>query len=378
MPVTLSSPAVWVDHQELFDQTAAVLEKARRIGVDTESNSLHAYREQVCLIQFSDDQADFLIDPLSGIDLSKLGILFADPSIEKIFHASEYDILCLKRDFGFEFAHLFDTMQAARILGMEKLGLSSLLFDLFAIDQGKSFQKADWGRRPMDDEMRHYARLDTHYLPKLRDTLAERLAQKNLTALAEEDFRRLCQVNPNQHQAPLYAQVSGYHRLEPQTLAVLNSLCRWRDGAAKKLNRPHFKVVGNSALLALSQTQPKNAYELRQVKELPARVADRYEKDLLDAVRTGLVSAPIHPEKRRRPSQAYIDRLEALHDWRKSAGKMMGVPSDIVLPRDILEEIAGSHPRSLDALQPVMTDVPWRFAHFGHDIIKTIEKGTSS
>ena len=93
------------------------------LAVDTESNSLYAYKERVCLIQFSTPQDDFLVDPLALDDLSPLESLFAAPNIEKIFHAAEYDLITLKRDYKYEFENLFDTMLAARILGWEEIGL---------------------------------------------------------------------------------------------------------------------------------------------------------------------------------------------------------------------------------------------------------------
>jgi ribonuclease D len=354
------------------------LKECRHLGVDTESNSLHAYQEQVCLIQFTDHQTDYLIDAMAPLDLSGLSSIFSDEKIEKIFHAAEYDILCLKRDYGFEFSHLFDTMQAARILGMEKLGLSGLLTDLLDIDQGKSFQKADWGKRPVPEEMRQYARLDTHYLLSLRNILADKLKQKNLMDLAREDFQRLCLVEHTQRDAPLYTQVGGYQLLDPQSLAVLEELCQFRDRRAQKLNRPHFKVIGNNALLAAAQALPHSIQELKKIEEVSPKILDRYQKEILDAVKKGLANPPIQLEKHRRPSQSYIDRLQNLQNWRKEAGKKMGVLSDIVLPRDILEEIAARNPRDLRELEAIMVDVPWRFAHFRRDIIKVIEKVKAS
>ena len=374
MSVTHSTQAIWVGDQKTFDKTLGDLRNAKQIGVDTESNSLHAYAEQVCLIQFTTVKTDYLVDPLAGFDLSPLHTVFSDSTTEKIFHAAEYDIMCLKRDFGFDFANLFDTMQAARVLGVEKLGLSNLLADLFGIDQEKSFQKANWGKRPLDEEMRAYAQLDTHYLLRLRESLAERLMQKQRMELAEEDFRRLCYVEPNHRNTLLYTQVSGYHLLKPQALRVLDELCKFRDKAAKKMNRPLFKVIGNSALLAVAQAQPKNAWDLKETKGLSPRIAERYTKDLLVAVERGNAQPPIDLEKPRRPSQAYIDRLDMLHEWRKKTAKKIGVQSDIVLPRDILEEIAANKPRDLKELEPIMYDIPWRYQHFGRDIIKTIKK----
>ncbi len=114
--------------------------------MDTESNSLHAYRERVCLLQFSTAQRDYVLDPLAVADLAALGSILQDARIEKVFHAAEYDILCLRRDYGFDFANIFDTMQAGRILGRKLAGLDRLLEDKLGLTVSKRFQKADWAR----------------------------------------------------------------------------------------------------------------------------------------------------------------------------------------------------------------------------------------
>ena len=115
---------IWVDTPQKFAEAMAEFKDQPALAVDTESNSLYVYREQVCLIQISTPAKDFLIDPLSLPDLSSLGPLFSNPNQEKIFHASEYDFICLKRDFQFTFSALFDTMVAARILGVAQFGLA--------------------------------------------------------------------------------------------------------------------------------------------------------------------------------------------------------------------------------------------------------------
>ncbi len=183
MESVLESAVIWVDQDTALAETLQTLKQEEQVAVDTESNSLYAYQEQVCLIQITAGSEDYVLDGLADMDLPALGAVFANESIEKIFHAAEYDILCLKRDFGYTFNNLFDTMQAARILGIEKLGLSNLLEDLFGVDQGKSFQKANWGKRPLTDEMLYYARMDTHYLLRLRDHLYRNLEEKNLLEL---------------------------------------------------------------------------------------------------------------------------------------------------------------------------------------------------
>ena len=107
---------VWIDTPARLKQIVTAFAKRFNFWPLTPNRiGLHAYREQVCLIQISDGQNDYLIDPLAIKDLAPLGPIFADPAIEKVFHACEYDILCLKRDFGFQFANIFDTMIASRI-----------------------------------------------------------------------------------------------------------------------------------------------------------------------------------------------------------------------------------------------------------------------
>ncbi len=152
----LSSP-VWVDSVPALERMVVDLQKYPMLGVDTESNSLHAYQERVCLIQFSTHSTDYLLDPFPFENLDLLAPLFANPSIEKIFHAAEYDVICLKRDYGFTFTNLFDTMLAARILGMQAVGLASILEAEFGISVDKKYQRANWGKRPIAQALREYA-----------------------------------------------------------------------------------------------------------------------------------------------------------------------------------------------------------------------------
>jgi len=370
-----SKAAIWIDNQGALENALPALSAGPYLAVDTESNSLYAYQEQVCLIQCSTEVNDYLIDGMAGLDLSALGVIFADDRVQKIFHAAEYDIICLRRDYGFSFVNLFDTMQAARILGFQQLGLSAMLEGQFRLQPVKSFQKANWGKRPLSDEMKKYARVDTHYLITLRERLALQLEKNGLMALADEDFQRLCASENNQHDLSSYTQIRGYHKLSPRELAVLDALCDYRDQKAKQLDRPHFKVIGSRALLSIAQAVPENTAELGRVKDLSPRLANRFGKALLAAVQKGKKAPPIFPEKHTRPSNAYIKRIDTLKDWRKKKGSQMGVQSDIVLPRDILEEIAGRNPHTMEDLKDLMADVPWRYNHFGQHILDVISKG---
>jgi len=158
-----------IEQDSDLPEIASWLGSCKRIAVDTESNSLYAYFEKVCLVQFSAGGRHVLLDPILLESLEPLRQVFADPAIEKIFHAGEYDILSMKRDFNFDFANIFDTMIAAKILGRKEIGLCTLLESEFGITLNKKYQKANWGKRPINEEMIRYGAGDTMYLHRLRD-----------------------------------------------------------------------------------------------------------------------------------------------------------------------------------------------------------------
>ena len=354
---------------------ARILSDQPILAVDTESNSLFAYHEQVCLIQFSTRDADYLVDPLALADLSLLKPIFADRHIHKVFHAAEYDLLCMKRDFGFVFTNLFDTMLAARILGRKEVGLGSILETDFNLQVDKRHQRANWGQRPLPDYLLDYARQDTHYLIPLQQMFERQLDEKGLLPLAREDFNRLCRVeaNPENGKTDCW-RVNGVHQLSPQQIAVLQELCLYRDEVARIRNRPLFKVISDSTLVAIAGTCPRNENELKALPGMTHHQLNRHAKALLQAVQRGLKAKPIHPPRNIRPDDRYLARVEALKQWRKQKARELEVESDIVLPRDLLHQLASRNPLEPKALAVCLSDVPWRRGRYGDEILKVLGK----
>ena len=291
MTSDLLSLPVLIDKADQFAALAQDLGRQTRIAVDTESNSLHAYHEQVCLIQFSTEETDYVLDPLALDDLQPLGPIFSNPSIEKIFHASEYDIICLRRDYGFSFAHIFDTMQAGRILGRKQAGLDRLLDEKFGVKMNKRFQKADWAMRPLTRDLLMYARLDTHYLIPLRDMLQAELEAQDLWQLAQEDFELATHVNGSRSRAevPAWTCFGSHRELTPRDLTVLNELLVWREHVAAQLDRPPFKVLDDERLVELVKAKPTTMEELAAAG-LSSRQAEMWGAPLLEAIARGLQS----------------------------------------------------------------------------------------
>jgi ribonuclease D len=362
-----------------LNRLANVLRGESIVAVDTESNSLFAYRERVCLIQFSTLQDDYLVDPLALDDLSVLGPVFAEKRIEKVFHAAEYDLLCLNRDFGFECTNLFDTMLAARILGRNEIGLGSMLGAEFGVALDKRHQRANWGERPLPSRLLEYARMDTHYLIPLRQLLKAELVEHNLLPLAQEDFKHICNIpaDNNGRTAPENRtadcwRVSGAHDLSPQRAAVLQELCHYRDQTAQAMDRPLFKVINDQTLLAIAAELPQNLDDLRNLPGMSPMQIRRHGHQLLRAVNRGLSSSPIYPPRTPRPDERYLARLDSLRNWRKEKARQLRTTSDVVLPRDLMFSLAESGPLSKAELARALDDFPWRLEHFGAEILNAI------
>ncbi len=372
MSELLPSP-VWVNSKELLQQMISDLAAQSRVAVDTESNSLHAFREQVCLLQFSSSTTDYLVDPLVLSDLSALAPIFANPNIEKIFHAAEYDLICLRRDFGFKFSNLFDTMQAARTIGYPAVGLDRLLGEKFGIQVDKRHQKANWAMRPLTQEQIHYARLDTHYLFDLRDILEKELIEKGRLQFALEDFSRACatdELKPKTN-GESWERFAGRKDLSLRELTVLSFLCKWRDKEAEKLNRPPYKVVMDDVFIALAKNPPMQKVDLSGVG-LSEKQIKLWGDALLSAIRRG-EQAPLVSRRQIEPkNDAVLRRLEKLKLWRKNLGLEMMVESDIILPKPYLSMLAENPPKSLEELAELMKETPTRLEKFGPQIFKVL------
>jgi ribonuclease D len=368
-----------IDHLAGLKDLAKRLRSASRVAIDTESNSLFAYQERVCLIQLSTDEEDFLIDPLAfdkPADLNPLGELTAAPSIEKVFHAAEYDVMCLRRDFGFEFANLFDTMIAARVLGWEQIGLGHLLESYFGVKTSKRHQRANWGRRPLPKDMLRYAQMDTHYLLPIRDDIHDLLESGGHLEEARELFDEVCTArwNGQGFDPEGFWQINGTHELSPKQLAILQELYLFRDKQARRRNLPPFKVMGDKTLVSLAEAVPTSTSEMNYLPGMNERQVRRYGTGILKAVRRGLQAAPPKRSRQQKhhPSEVVKQRYEALHQWRKERAAQRGVPSDIIVSREALWEVAHVAPRNWEQFRKLRKLGPWRMKTYGDEILAVL------
>lgn len=370
----MSSPK-WIDKPDKLDRLINTLAMEPVIAVDTEADSLYSYFEKVCLIQFSIPDTDYLVDPLA-VDVSGLASIFANSSIQKIFHAAEYDLLSLKRDYDFSFANLFDTMLAARILGWTRYGLATLLKEHFGVKLDKRFQRYNWGQRPLSKKALNYAHLDTHYLIPLREIQLNELKKQNRFREATEAFERATDVHPTPKlfNPDDFWRIKGSKELTPQEQAILRELFILRDKIARRLDLPLFKVINDAALVELAKSQPNNRNILQQIKGVGGKLVRHNGTAILKAIEKGRATAPpAYPSYNYRPDDYALARYEVLRQWRNNLAANRGVEPDVIINNHTLMEIARRNPKTLDTLAKMDVLGDWQCETYGESLMEVLK-----
>jgi ribonuclease D len=354
------------------------------LAFDLEADSLHHYREKVCLMQVATESAAYLIDPLALTDISPLGTLFANRGIRKVFHGADYDIRSMRRDFGLEVNNLFDTMVACQFLGEKEVGLAAVLKKRFGVELDKRYQKADWSRRPLQPGMIEYALADTSLLVALYRQLRKELVEKDRLSWVEEESELISKVSATErNNEPLFRRFKGADKLDYRTLAVLEELLRFRDGRARAADRPPFKIMSNESLLALATKKPAKQQDLGGIPGLSAKLVDRYGNDILRAVGKGMEipagKLPSFPKKvRQKPEKQKVELLKRLKTWRDGKAAEVGIAPGLLAANALLEALSEREPAGLEERELMPPLKKWQLSRFGPEIVRIIRECAGS
>jgi ribonuclease D len=356
-----------------------------RIALDTEAASFHRYVDRVYLIQVSSDRETAIVDPLAVTDLTPLADCLASAGIEVVLHDADYDLRILDRDYGIRVRHVFDTRLAAQLAGEPSVGLGALLEKYCGVTIDKKFQRADWSRRPLPDDMIAYAADDTRYLPTLRDILERRLLEMGRLEWAREEFGRLEGIRWSRGSTDneeAYLRLKGAKALRGRRArGVLRAVHGWREDTARALDRAPFRVVDNMVLLNVAKAAPTTIEALQQQARVPASIARRYGKSLLDAVREALAlpesELPVIERTRRPPPDpAYDAGLERLKQLRNRRAEELGMDSGLLCPNGTLQALSRASPNTARDLDAIGELRKWQRDVFGDDALLAALHGT--
>ena len=325
-----------------------------RCAVDTEADSLHSYREKLCLVQVAWLDRLVLIDPLSpGLSPIVLTEFFGTMNgCELWFHGADFDMTLLLRTYGQLPARILDTQLAARLVGEEKFGLADLILRYFGIPLSKSAQKADWGKRPLAEKMLRYAYDDVRYLLLLADRLSERLRELGRWSWFEE----WCAVSrrnvlQRKERPPEEAwRITGWGKLERRALCFLRAIWEWRDEEAERADCPPFRVIPNPLMLHLAERAASGG-TVRGAKGLNGAQSERLRRAVEFASKTPSEQWParrIHRDGERLEFDPEV--YQRLRDVRDAAARRCGIDPTVIATRGTLEALAMNRSRGEELL----------------------------
>ncbi|MBW3534092.1 MAG: HRDC domain-containing protein [Gemmatimonadetes bacterium] len=372
---------VLIDGPDDADELRHSLSTSWRIALDCEAAGFHRYSDRLSLVQLSSTDRTFIIDPLA-FDISDLlkGPL-EDPEVEIVMHGADFDLRLLDRDLGIHLSGLFDTQVAAALLGESSLGLAALLEKHLGVSLAKKYQRADWARRPLPEEMLDYAASDTRHLHELAAILRRELEARGRLHWALEESRALEDVRweSSDGEDPV-VKVKGARELALREVAALREALAWRDEIARDRDRAPFRVAGDPALVAAARQRPRSVSELSGIKGMNPRLARDVGEDLVDRLTrvASLPEASLEPYPRRdrngpgRPPPEVEELAERLKSARNQRADDLGIDRGSLVPNAMLLEIARVKPRDEDALRTIPGVRNWQVEAMGGALLAVL------
>ncbi len=364
-------PPVPHEHVDVLDSRDGYLDAVAKLAaghgpfaVDAERASGFRYSQRAYLVQvYRRGSGAFLFDPpaigdaLGHRALGELAEVMAGE--EWILHAASQDLACL-REIGLDPEVIFDTELGARLAGLPRVGLGTVVEDLLGIHLAKEHSAADWSTRPLPQSWLVYAALDVELLPDLRDAIAKLLDDAGKHDIAAQEFAAVLRREPVSRQEP-WRRLSGIHALrQPRNLAVARELWTTRDDYAREIDSAPGRLVPDASLLAAARAMPTTKRDLAAMKDFNGRASRSQLDRWWAAIERGLatpdlpVSRP--PGDGMPPPRVWADknpeadrRLKRARAAVVTRAGELDIPVENVLTPETLRRVAWAPPAEISA-----------------------------
>ncbi|HEV7949886.1 MAG TPA: HRDC domain-containing protein [Glaciihabitans sp.] len=349
MPVTVIDT-----REEYLNAVAEIAAGHGPIAIDAERASGFRYSQRAYLIQiFRRGAGTFLFDPPAIGSFSELNEAIADE--EWILHAASQDLTCL-REVGLEPSRLFDTELGARLVGLPRVGLGTVVEELLGIHLAKEHSAADWSTRPLPQTWLVYAALDVELLVDVREIMGRMIDEAGKTDLVAQEFAAVLTRDLTPVREQPWRRLSGLHTVRgPRNLAVARELWQARDAFAREIDTAPGRLVPDSALVAAAKMLPATKRDLIGMKDFTGRASRSQVDRWWDAIQAGLVTedlpVPRPPGDTIPPPRVWSDknpdadkRLKAARAAVTELSTELVIPVENLLTPELLRRLAWNPP----------------------------------
>lgn len=366
-----------ISTQEGLKKLTDKLREEEAIALDTEFHGERRYWPDLFLIQIAGRDGPIAIDPLEIEDLSPLGRLFESKTPVKVIHSARNDIDVLMHHLNIEFSSVFDTQLAAAFLGHPR---QTALFKLIKAECNiypkKGHTLSDWSLRPLANDQIEYALDDVRYLLEIYRNQVKRLNEMGRYSWYCEEAKTLTDpATYNSSINKLFRKVKSKSKIRSNRLHILWALIKWREDAAKQVNKPRNFVVKDYILGAITTMAPKNKRSLARLRGISSgfisKWGDEIIKAISDADKIPDSEIPSIPSHHSQPGVSA--RMDILRIFLKQESCRLNISPELLLSKDLINALAKNPPDTGEELYSLRELSGWRKEALGDGLISLLK-----
>jgi len=339
--------------------------------LDTEFVRRSTFYPILALVQFSDNQENWLVDAPQIMDWEPLIQQMHTKTV--VMHSASEDLEVFRNSMDSLPSNLFDTQVAAAFVGLgSALSYAALVEKLLGITLEKSQTQSDWLRRPLSKAQITYAREDVLYLEQIYDILRKMLVDQGkepwMQAFAEQVLLDAADlIDPDM----AYMKVKGAGSLKEDQVKLLAPLAAWRERKARELNKPKNWLIRDAEMVKAARFIPSSRGDLDDKLGMSHESIRRYGDEVLALVGNppAVELAELPPSKLESTDRALLKKLqECLYNM----ASQHQIAERLIANRSELEELI-RYQRGASAAPRMVSD--WRSKPFTPQLLELVNEG---
>lgn len=366
----------WISDNQSLAQHCAQWQRLAFVALDTEFMRVDTFYPIAGLIQVSEGERAYLIDPLLISDWMPFAALLEDPQVVKVVHACSEDLEVFMRLTGSLPAPLFDSQIAAGYLNLGfSMGYSRLVKAVLDIELPKGETRSDWLKRPLSETQVSYAAEDVLHLAHVYSELQAKLSPEKYQWVLEDCADMVNNLGREVEPQEAYRDAKLAWKLSRAQLAVMRELCAWREREARARNQPRNRILREHSLWPLAKTQPDNLQSLARIEDMHPKTVRQDGEFILELIKkAAALPASEWPEALPEPlpieASSVLKKLRAIG---QREAERLDIAPELMLRKKILEALLKSgYPTGPYELPESLTG--WRRELMGQALLDRLAK----
>jgi len=244
----------WIDDNSELEALILSINKNDAVAFDSEFERVNTFYPKPALFQLKIDKQYYLVDMKEITNYS----VFTKLLDNIILHSGSEDLEILYNLNKKLPTQVFDTQIAASLCGYGlHFSYQNIVSELLGVELSKAHSRSDWMQRPLSSEQIEYALDDVVYLSELKNILDTKLQENDRVEWYDLLVKqRLNSIVFSNHIDKTFVKIAKSKRFDIRQQKQLYALLKWREGIAKKRNKPRPWILKNDEIVNIIYKQP--------------------------------------------------------------------------------------------------------------------------